>query len=205
CTARTGAGVRHSSPDSRRAACTTRGSRGMPPSECAGRSALSASCPGRGRWSLYRETGECPSRGVKPPGAERCLKKLSLPRLDDPGHASGAQLVLPPADPRKSAPMPFDPVLLAAGAGVGWRSLIRSMFGWKRYPGSVEAICRAALEDCWRGDFFAGSAGHFRQFWTRDLAMCTPALCRLGMRDRVVRSWAWGLDRFEKAGRITTT
>ena len=80
--------------------------------------------------------------------------------------------------------MPFDPVLMAAGGGVGGRSLVRALFGWKRYPGSVEAICRAVLEDCWRGDFFAGSAGHFRQFWTRDLAMCTPALCRLGMRDR---------------------
>jgi len=101
--------------------------------------------------------------------------------------------------------MPFDPVLLAAGAGVARRSVARRIFGWKHYPGSVEAICRAVLEDCWRGQFFAGSAGHFRQFWTRDLAMCTPALCRLGMRDRVVRSWEWGLARFEAAGRITTT
>jgi hypothetical protein len=77
--------------------------------------------------------------------------------------------------------------------------------GWKRHAGSVEAICRAVIEDCWTGEFFAGSAGHFKQFWTRDLAMCTPALCALGMRDRVVRSWAWGLERFERAGRITTT
>jgi hypothetical protein len=114
-------------------------------------------------------------------------------------------LVLPPADPRRSAPIPFDPVLLAAGVGVGARSLARAIFGWKRYPGGVEAICRRVIEDCWRGDFFAGSAGHFRQFWTRDLAMCTPALCRLGMRDRVVRSWEWGLARFEAADRITTT
>ena len=116
-----------------------------------------------------------------------------------------APLVLAPADPRRSAPMPFDPVLLAAGAGVARHSIARRLFGWKRHAGSVEAICRAVLEDCWRGDFFAGSAGHFRQFWTRDLAMCTPALCRLGFRDRVVRSWEWGLERFERAGRITTT
>ena len=113
--------------------------------------------------------------------------------------------MLAPADPRRSAPMPFDPVLLAAGAGVARHSIARRLFGWKRHAGSVEAICRAVIEDCWRGDFFAGSAGHFRQFWTRDLAMCTPALCRLGFRDRVVRSWEWGLERFERAGRITTT
>ena len=113
--------------------------------------------------------------------------------------------MLPPADARRSAPVPLDPVLLAAGVAVAARSLIRAIFGWKRYPGSVEAICRAVLEDCWTGQYLGGSAGHFRQFWTRDLAMCTPALCRLGLRDRVVSSWAWALERFEAAGRITTT
>ena len=113
--------------------------------------------------------------------------------------------MLPPADPLQAAPVPFDPVLLGAGVAVGARSLARAIFGWKRYPGGVEAICRAVLEDCWRGEYLGGSAGHFRQFWTRDLAMCTPALCRLGMRDRVARSWAWALERFEAAGQITTT
>jgi hypothetical protein len=113
--------------------------------------------------------------------------------------------MLPPADPDSSAPLPFDPVLWAAGINVTVRSAFRRLIGWKRYPGSVEAICRAVVEDCWTGEFFAGSAGHFKQLWTRDLAMCTPSLCALGERDRVVRSWAWALDRFERAGRITTT
>jgi hypothetical protein len=128
------------------------------------------------------------------------------PDLEDAGSSAAPPLLLlPPADPRRSAPVPLDPVLLAAGVGVAMRSLARVLFGWKRYAGGVEAICRAVLEDCWNGQYIAGSAGHFRQFWTRDLAMCTPALCRLGMRDRVVRSWEWGLQRFEAAGRITTT
>lgn len=117
----------------------------------------------------------------------------------------GERLVLAPAAADSAAPLPFDPVLLAAGANVAVRSIARRLFGWKRYPGSVEAICRAAIEDCWTGEFFAGSAGHFKQFWTRDLAMCTPALCRMGFRDRVVTSWEWGLARFERVGEITTT
>ncbi len=102
-------------------------------------------------------------------------------------------------------PFPLDPVLISAGAGVLRRSVFRRLFGWKRYPGSVEAICHQAVEDCWNGEFFAGSAGHFRQFWTRDLAMCTPALVRLGHRERVLRSWEWALERFERARRVTTT
>ena len=64
CRDRTGAQARHSSPASRTAACTTRRSQGTPPSECAGRSALCASCPGAGRWPLYRQTGESPSSEV---------------------------------------------------------------------------------------------------------------------------------------------
>jgi hypothetical protein len=115
------------------------------------------------------------------------------------------RLQLPPADPDASAPLPLDPVLLGAGLNVAGRSFARALLGWKHYPGSVEAICRAVIDDCWTGAFFAGSAGHFHQFWTRDLAMCSPALVALGQRDRVVRSWAWALERFERAGRITTT
>ena len=107
--------------------------------------------------------------------------------------------------PYRSAPLPFDPVLIAAGVRVAALSLSRKVFGWKRYPGSVEAICRAVLDDCWTGRFFAGSAGHFHQFWTRDLAMCSAALCRLGYRDKVLASWTWALARFERARRITTT
>jgi hypothetical protein len=118
---------------------------------------------------------------------------------------SGPRLELEPIDPRRAAPLPFDLTLTLAGINVAVRSLFRRVLGWKRYPGTVEAIARAVVEDCWTGEFFAGSAGHFNQFWTRDLAICTPALCRLGERERVVRSWTFGLERFERAGRITTT
>lgn len=129
----------------------------------------------------------------------------SLVPLESSARAVGPRLVLPPANAADSAPLPLDPVLWAAGANVAVRSAIRRLFGWKRYAGSVEAICRSAIDDCWTGEFFAGSAGHFKQFWTRDLAMCTPALCRLGMREQVIDSWTWGLAEFEKVGRITTT
>jgi hypothetical protein len=112
---------------------------------------------------------------------------------------------LPAARARDAAPLPLDPVLIAGGAAVLGRSAWRRVFGWKRYPGSVEAVCTGVIEDCWNGKHFMGSAGHFRQFWTRDLAMCTPALIRLGHRERVIQSWSWALERFERAGRITTT
>jgi hypothetical protein len=117
----------------------------------------------------------------------------------------GGALTLAPANPYDSAPLPFDLILMGAGLNVASRSIARALFGWKRYPGKAPDVCRAVIEDCWTGDFFAGSTGHFKQFWTRDLAMCTPALCRMGFRDRVVQSWAFGLERFSRAGKITTT
>jgi hypothetical protein len=138
----------------------------------------------------------------------RSSTSATRPAADNPplpSPAAADRIRLEPADPLDSAPLPFDPILLAAGVNVAARSFWRGLFGWKRYPGNAEAICRAVIDDCWTGQYFAGSAGHFRQFWTRDLAMCTPALCRLGYRDRVVASWEWGLERFERAGRITTT
>jgi hypothetical protein len=107
--------------------------------------------------------------------------------------------------PYRSAPLPFDPVLIAAGVRVAALSILRQTLGWKRYAGSVEAICRAVIDDCWTGQFFAGSAGHFHQFWTRDLAMCTGALCRLGFREKVLKSWTWALGAFVRSRRITTT
>jgi hypothetical protein len=115
------------------------------------------------------------------------------------------RLQLSAASAFESAPLPIDPILLAAGVNVAGRSAWRAIRGWKRYRGDIEEICRAVIEDCWTGEHFAGSAGHFKQFWTRDLAMCTPALCRLGYRERVIASWAWGLERFQRAGRLSTT
>jgi hypothetical protein len=133
------------------------------------------------------------------------VPSATSPSLSLPLAPSHSGLRLSAASPFQAAPLPMDPILLAAGANVAARSIARALVGWKRYPGNAHDICRAVIDDCWTGDFFAGSAGHFKQFWTRDLAMCTPALSRLGFRDRVIASWDWGLQRFERAGRLTTT
>jgi len=109
------------------------------------------------------------------------------------------------AAPLERVPFPFDPILVWAGGAVVARSLRRAALGWKRYPGDAAAICRAVIEDCWNGTYLMGSAGHFCQFWTRDLSFCTPALVRLGMRDRVVASLSWALPIFEARGTVTTT
>jgi len=67
------------------------------------------------------------------------------------------------------------------------------------------AVCRAIVDACWTGDYLAASAGHFRQFWTRDLAFSAPALIRLGQADRVEASLAWALEAWSRRGRVTTT
>jgi hypothetical protein len=85
------------------------------------------------------------------------------------------------------------------------RSIRRGRAGPHRYPGDARAVCRAVLDACWDGTYVNASAGHFRQFWTRDLGFSSAALVRLGYRERVVSSLAWALDAWSIRGRVTTT
>ena len=89
--------------------------------------------------------------------------------------------MLPPANPTR--PRRCRSIWCSGARESTWRCARSSgaSFGWKRYRRRrAQEICRQVVDDCWTGEFFAGSDGHFKQFWTRDLAMCTPALCRLG-------------------------
>ena len=85
------------------------------------------------------------------------------------------------------------------------KGVVRGLFGHKRYEGSAADICAKIVEDCWNGSYFQGSAGHFSQFWARDLGMCSDSLVKLGHIDRVRTSLSWALDVYERNGRITTT
>ncbi len=99
----------------------------------------------------------------------------------------------------------LDPAILSAYASSGLRILRRGLVGQRRYPGDARRIIRAILDDCWAGDHYVASAGHFRQFWTRDLGFSAVALARLGYRERVRSSLAWALDAWAVRGRVTTT
>ena len=77
--------------------------------------------------------------------------------------------------------------------------------GHSRHPGDAAAIIRACIEACWNGRTFTASPGHFDMFWTRDLGFSTPALIRLGERDRVHASLAYALDVWTRRGSHVTT
>jgi hypothetical protein len=102
-------------------------------------------------------------------------------------------------------PAMLDPAIVPAYASSGLRILRRGLTGQHRYPGDARAIIRAILDDCWTGDHYTASAGHFRQLWTRDLGFSAAPLVRLGHRDRVEASLAWALDGWARHGRVTTT
>ena len=100
----------------------------------------------------------------------------------------------------------LDPAILPTYLTSGWRILDRGLRGHRRYAGDARAICRQIVEACWTGRHFTASAGHFRQFWIRDLGFSTPALVRLGHGERVRASLAWALDVWRRrGGRVTTT
>jgi hypothetical protein len=68
------------------------------------------------------------------------------------------------------------------------------------------AIVRACIAACWNGRTFTASPGHFDMFWTRDLGFSTPALARVGERERVRASLAYALGVWtRRRSHVTTT
>ena len=92
-------------------------------------------------------------------------------------------------------------VFVSEGLRIGLRSLGRKLFGWKRYPGDVKAICDGILHDCWNGRFLCASAGHFRQFYSRDIGIASPFLT--DKREQGIATLSYVIDRFAKAGKVT--
>lgn len=97
------------------------------------------------------------------------------------------------------------PAILPAYATSAMRILRRRLVGARRHAGDAIAICRAIVDACWTGDYFAASGGHFRQFWIRDFGFSAPSLIRLGHGARVEASLAWALEAWARHGRVTTT
>jgi hypothetical protein len=97
------------------------------------------------------------------------------------------------------------PAILPAYVSSAARIVRRRVAGPRRFQGDAAAICRAIVEACWTGDYLAASAGHFRQFWTRDLGFSAGSLVRLGHRARVEASLDWALEVWSHRGRVTTT
>jgi hypothetical protein len=102
-------------------------------------------------------------------------------------------------------PTPLDPAVVASYVTSGGRIARRRLRGMRRFPGDAEAICRAVVDACWTGRYFAASGGHFRQAWTRDLGFAAPSLVRLGEAERVRASLAWMLGACAARGHVTTT
>src|SRR3990170_2252843 len=92
------------------------------------------------------------------------------------------------------------PAILPAYASSAARILRRRLAGPRRHPGDASAVCRAIVDACWTGQYFAASAGHFRQFWTRDFGFAAPSLLRLGHGLRVEATLAWALATWARQG-----
>ncbi|MDO8661129.1 MAG: hypothetical protein Q7K43_04520, partial [Candidatus Woesearchaeota archaeon] len=75
----------------------------------------------------------------------------------------------------------------------------------KTYSGDAESICEQVIVDCWNGEFFQASAGHFSDFWMRDFGLSSKSLIRLGWKSEVEKTMVWALQEFQKANQVTTT
>ena len=85
-----------------------------------------------------------------------------------------------------------------------YKSLKRKLFGPKKYEGTAAQVCKQIIRDCWNGHYFQNSTGHYAEFWTRDFAFCIQALLALGYKKKVLQTLTYALEKFSRAGRITT-
>ncbi len=94
--------------------------------------------------------------------------------------------------------------MIQEGIRIGSLSIFKKIFGHKHYSGDAKEICTEIINDCWKGEYFAGG-GHFRQFWTRDFGFMTPYLLKLGLNDKVIKTLSYANRIFNKYGVVTTT
>ncbi|MEK6822313.1 MAG: hypothetical protein AABY13_00670 [Nanoarchaeota archaeon] len=93
----------------------------------------------------------------------------------------------------------MDPAVLTEGLRIAKLSSARKKSGWKRYDGGIRKICDAIIEDCWNGEFYTASAGHFCQFYTRDFGIA----CKWLDADRCRSTLSYALAKFREADAVT--
>lgn len=84
------------------------------------------------------------------------------------------------------------------------KSFSRNRKGWKKYSGTAKEISKNIIDDCWNGEFFQTSTGHFNQFWVRDFSHIAKSLCSLGYESEVRKTLEYSLKVYMKKGRVTS-
>lgn len=86
-----------------------------------------------------------------------------------------------------------------------WRQLYNRYFGTiRRFEGNAEEICRQVTSECWNGDYFKTSLGHFEQFFIRDFGTVAESLCRSGYKKHVLHTIKWALMNYRRSATVTT-
>jgi hypothetical protein len=97
------------------------------------------------------------------------------------------------------------PLIITEGIRIVLHSVKVKLKGTKKYKGHARQICRQIIEGCWNGRYFQTSTGHFNEFYMRDFGWCTHSLLNLGYRDKVIKTWDYALNIYQKHNKITTT
>ncbi len=96
-------------------------------------------------------------------------------------------------------------MLLKKSVGIFKRSVRVRFKGINKYNGNAEQILKQIINDCWNGNYFQASAGHFSCFYIRDFGISVQALLNLGYKDRVIKTLGFALDSYSRNNKITTT
>lgn len=95
--------------------------------------------------------------------------------------------------------------MIPEAAGMIKRAITVHAKGFNQYDGNPKKICTQIIDDCWNGEFFQASAGHFHQFWMRDFGMNVKSLIKLGYKKQVQKTLSFALKKYKKNNKVTTT
>ncbi len=93
--------------------------------------------------------------------------------------------------------------LASEGIRILSHSVRKRLFGRKRYSGNAKEVCLQIVKECWNGQYFQASTGHFCQFYSRDFGISSRALVKLGYNEEVIRTLDYALGRFRRFNKIT--
>ncbi|HHI04249.1 MAG TPA: hypothetical protein ENL45_01755, partial [Candidatus Woesearchaeota archaeon] len=99
----------------------------------------------------------------------------------------------------------MEPIFMKKAFAIFNRSLKVRFKGIKKYKGNAEQILKQGVNNCWNGNYFQASAGHFSCFYVRDFGISVQALLNLGYKDRVIKTLEFALDSYSRNSKVATT
>lgn len=90
-------------------------------------------------------------------------------------------------------------ITLLEGLRIFKRNIKVKLFGFEKFIGTDEEICKKIIDECWNGIYFSTTPkGGNYSFYSRDFGWCIDSLINLGYKKEVNKTLEYVMNVFEK-------